>query len=63
MVDKPRYREPFIKIYIGELVGTLAVDGRGTIRFGNVSNGNGAGSGEGYVVGANPPFCHVQWQS
>ena len=41
----------FNNTYVGDLVGTLAADESDTIRIGDVSNGNGAGSLECYIGG------------
>ena len=41
----------FNNTYVGDFVGTLAADESDTIRIGDVSNGNGAGSLECYIGG------------
>ena len=41
----------FNNTYVGDFVGTLAVDESDTIRIGDVSNGNGAGSLQCYIGG------------
>ena len=41
----------FNNTYVGDFVGTLAADESDTIRIGDVSNGNGAGSEECYIGG------------
>ena len=41
----------FNNTYVGDFIGTLAADESDTIRIGDVSNGNGAGSLECYIGG------------
>ena len=41
----------FNNTYVGDFVGTLGTDESDTIRIGDVSNGNGAGSLECYIGG------------
>jgi hypothetical protein len=49
----------FNNTYVGDFVGTLAADESDTIRIGDVSNGNGAGSLECYIGGIYNNFQPV----
>jgi hypothetical protein len=49
-------RMDFNNTYVGDFVGTLAADESDTIRIGDVSNGNGAGSLECFIGGIYNKF-------